>query len=130
MPVRELRRCNSRFICGLDTLGHNMKKLLLLFGLLFCVGTLHAQNITTQNLNGSGAVCAVGNPANNPWCLVVQLPAGTASVGITLSGTWSGTVQFVFTADGVNWTSLGTASSTTNIIYTFVPIGTIAVQAY
>jgi hypothetical protein len=101
-----------------------MRKLFLFIVILFCASLLRAQNITTLNLNGSGAACAVGNP----WCLVVQLPSNTSSVGIVLSGTWMGTVQFEGTSDGVNYVSLSTASSTVNTTFTFVPIGLITVR--
>jgi hypothetical protein len=92
----------------------------------FLCPALHAQNITTQNLNGSGAACA---PQASPWCLTVVLPANTASVGITLSGTWSATVQLEQTSDGVNWVAnTTTASATSNTTVAFVPIGLVAVR--
>jgi hypothetical protein len=97
---------------------------------MLCATSLHAQYTTTLNINGSGATCP---PQGNTWCLVVQLPANTTSVAITLSGTWAATVQFegtsVSTTNDASYVSLSTPSSTTNTTFTFVPIGLVAVRA-
>jgi hypothetical protein len=110
-----------------------MKRILLLCALMLCACSLHAQYTTTLNINGSGATCFATPPQASPWCLVVQLPANTISVGITLSGTWSATVQFegtsVSTTNDASYVSLSTPSSTTNTTFTFVPVGLVAVRA-
>jgi hypothetical protein len=82
-----------------------MKRLTLLLLLLLVPFTAAAQNLTTSgSISVQSAACSTGASSGYVW---YQLPKNTATVALALSGTWTGTVQFVGSADGVNWASIG-----------------------
>jgi hypothetical protein len=82
-----------------------MKRLTLLLLLLLVPFTAAAQNLTTSgSISVQAAACSTGASSGYVW---YQLPKNTAAVALALSGTWTGTVQFVGSADGVNWASIG-----------------------
>jgi hypothetical protein len=79
-----------------------MKKLLLF--LLLCLPAFgQTTNYMTGNLGSAGTNCSTTSPFN---CVVLQLPPGTQSVGINISGTWVATAQFEGTTNNGNtWIS-------------------------
>src|ERR1017187_3949031 len=81
-------------------LGGNMKRLsmTLLFIALWATQAWAASSVITTN----GTTCS---PATN--CLVVNLPQDKGGATLTLSGTWTGTIQFEATGDGgATWVSV------------------------
>lgn len=75
-----------------------MKRLIL--ALLLAALPLCGQNLTQTSglITSGGSTCS---PATN--CIVLQLPPDAATGVVTLSGTFSATVQFELSADGVNY---------------------------
>lgn len=72
--------------------------------LLFVLATAaFGQNLSTSgNITLQSSSCS-GNGAKY---VLYQLPPTSGNIGLTLSGTWSGTVQFVASVDGTNWSSI------------------------
>ena len=114
-----------------------MKRLTLLLLLLLIPFTAAAQNLTTSgSISVQAAACSTGASSGYVW---YQLPSKAATVGLTLAGTWTGTVGFVASVDGVNWASIlgtplagGTAvsSATGNGTWTIAAGGLTYVCAY
>src|SRR5208283_5270103 len=76
-----------------------MKRLLtmLLFTVLWTATAWAASNIITTH----GTDCSV---ATN--CLVVNLPQDKGGATLTITGTWTGTIQFEAQGDGNTWTAV------------------------
>ena len=77
------------------------RMLLLLLLLMFCDFSYAQQNYLTGTISTSGASCT---PSTN--CSLIVLNPNQGGISITLSGTFSATVQFEGSADGVNWAPL------------------------
>lgn len=74
----------------------------ILLLLLASVG-LAAQNTTTGRISSSAASCSTSNTA----CLILPLPNQAGAVGIAITGTFSGTLEFEASADnGSSWVSI------------------------
>lgn len=89
-----------------------MKRLILLLAL--CLPAL-AQNqsaVIPASLNAAGSTCGVSN------CASIVLPVGTATVGVTLTGTFSGTVQFEESADGATFVGANAAPQPSGAVVT------------
>ena len=76
-----------------------MKKLLLMVS-LFMTAFGWAQNNASSagNMTAQGSSCTLQSN-----CVLLTLPSGAATVGVTLSGTFSATVQFEVSADTSNF---------------------------
>lgn len=107
-----------------------MKKLRFLFLLLALAAGAYGQNAPVSGpITASASSC----PSNQPSTACVLLPIGqqTAQVGITVSGTFSATLQFEWTADGGNtWVALsatpnGSSSTVTSTTATGVWIANV-----
>src|SRR5215510_12581480 len=87
-----------------------------------------AQSLGTQYVQAVSASCS---PVDQ--CAVYNaLPSNTTTVTFTITGTWSGTLQFEVTADGSTWaaaagvpsTGVGSVTSTTgNGVWVIVNYG-------
>lgn len=118
----------------------SMKK--LLFALLVALTAATLPVAVCQNLSTSGSItvqaaaCLTGSGSGYVYYL---LPSNASSVAVALSGTWSGTVQFVGSVDGNAWGTLsatpiagGSAvtSATANGIWSLAMAGLKYVCAY
>lgn len=86
-----------------------MRKFALLFGLLLAVPLLGwTQGGLSPSLSASGTITLQTASCSGPGANHVKLrfPSNAASIGVTLAGTWSGTVQFVASVDDVNWAAI------------------------
>lgn len=81
-----------------------MKKLFWL--LLLCASAFGQSNYINANIGAAGSTCAATAPFN---CAVMQLPSGAQSVGITIGGTFSATLQFEVSGDAGNTYVAGNA---------------------
>src|SRR5664280_159207 len=101
-----------------------MKRLstVLLFIALWAMPSWAASSIITTN----GTTCAI---ATN--CLVVSLPEDKGGATLTLSGTWTGTIQFEATGDGgATWASVNvTPLASTTAVTSTTSNGTWQVNA-
>ena len=99
-----------------------MKKLILFLCLIFPLSAF--SQVVAGNITILGASCAVTNA-----CVILQLATNSSSASLTLTGTWSATVQFEASSDGgTTWVAInGTppssttavTSSTANGVWTF-----------
>lgn len=96
-----------------------MKKPFLAFLLLLpFVVQAQTTNSAAGNLTAASASCLSTN------CVSLRFYNNTAAATITLSGTWSATVQFELSGDfGNTWVSASTASSTSTGVTQFTPLG-------
>lgn len=93
-----------------------MKKLFALILLLFAVPTF-AQKTTSSsgNITASGATCGTTNA-----CISLFMVDNVSSVSVTVSGTYSGTLQFELSSDGgSNFVAASPASTTSTGVFTF-----------
>ena len=82
--------------------GRYMKIRLLVCSLIYLAGSFcYGQNYANGSITASGSTCATAGA-----CVVAQLQQNSGGATITLSGTWSATVQFEAAADGVNFSAL------------------------
>lgn len=88
-----------------------MKKLILL--LLFLLPTVALGQTVIGNITILGATCAVTNA-----CVVLPLGTAASSSSVTLTGTWTATVQFEASPDGgTTWVAInGTPPSSTTAV--------------
>lgn len=78
-----------------------MKHLVSAF-LFLCASLAWSQSATTGAINSSGSTCPINTQASN--CVVLQLPAFSSTVGVSILGTYSATLQFEVSADfGASW---------------------------
>lgn len=77
-----------------------MKRLLWLF--LLASHALSQNSTTFGNITSQVASCS----GNQSGYVYYKLPLNINTVGVTVSGTWSATVQFLGSVDGVNWSSV------------------------
>lgn len=78
-----------------------MKHLVSAF-LFLCASLAWSQSSITGGINSSGSTCPINVQASN--CVVLQLPAFSSTVGVSILGTYSATLQFEVSADfGASW---------------------------
>lgn len=70
---------------------------------LLFAGVAQAQNLSTS---GKITVQATGCSGAGAGYVYYQLPPNASSVALTLSGTWSGTMQFVASTNDVTWSAI------------------------
>jgi hypothetical protein len=94
-----------------------MKKRLAAWLLALAASCILATSLRAQNTTTFGNIVAVGTPCGQANCVYYQLPPGTPWVNVTLSGSWSGTIEIATTyapnanysnLDSVAWTVLTT----------------------
>lgn len=102
-----------------------MKRLLLLlfFAALPILTFGQSQNLVTGTITTSGSSCQPGATYTN--CVIAAIPSGATapaqSVGVTITGTFSGTLQFEISLDnGANWSAVNATppNSTTAVTST------------
>jgi len=93
-----------------------MKKLLLSLLLLFPIASFAQAPLTsTGNITASGTTCATTNA-----CVAIVLSPPQATVNVTISGTFSATLQFEQSADGgITYFAAATPSATATGLYSF-----------
>jgi hypothetical protein len=99
---------------------------------------IHAQN---PLLNTYGNITLQASSCSGPGAgyVYLALPSNASAVAVTVSGTWSGTLQFVGSVNGSAWTSVNASplpsgdsvtSTTANGTYTISPGGLTQVCVY
>ena len=89
-----------------------MKRFLVLLFALFAASALFGQNYSSQTgvLTSSGSGCTLANNFTPPTnCTMLLLPANASTAVVTLSGTFSATVQFEISADNTNFVAANAA---------------------
>jgi hypothetical protein len=81
----------------------------------------------TQNLTAQASTCSA--PTNTTACLFLPVGNTTGTIVATLSGTFSGTVQFEATGDNVTWTSISAAPGSGASVTSATGTGNWQIQA-
>src|SRR5580693_169497 len=89
-----------------------MKKLAFLFLLLAhtAVAQVSPAPSSSGSINASGTTCATTNA-----CITLPMYATVGSVSVTVSGTFSATLQPEQSGDFINWSSAGAAISSVGL---------------
>lgn len=113
-----------------------MKRLtlsLLLFAALPILSFGQSQNLITGAISSSGSTCQPGGTYTN--CVIAAIPSGATappqSVGVTITGTFSGTLQFEISLDnGANWSAVNaTPPNSTSAVTSTTSTGFWAISA-
>jgi len=83
----------------------SMKTISLICGLLLLCAPLWGQGPSTGILTASAASCSTSTQ-NTSACVFLQIPPNVNTVGATVSGTFSATLQFEGTVDNNTWSSI------------------------
>lgn len=97
-----------------------MKKTLALLGLLFVLAAAALGQSVTGSITASGTTTSC-TAVSTTACVILILPPNTGAVGITVSGTFSATLQFEVSSDnGNNWSTVNATppNSTTAVTST------------
>jgi hypothetical protein len=94
-----------------------------IYALLLACGIAAAQDITTVNQSAYGTITATNAACTATSCVWLTSPLNAVNATVTLSGTFSATLQFEASSDGVNYNAisavLGTSSGTVIGTYSF-----------
>lgn len=103
----------------------------LIFAASFAFG--QSQNLVTGTITTSGSSCQPGATYTN--CVIAAIPSGATapaqSVGVTITGTFSGTLQFEISLDnGSNWSAVNaTPPNSTSAVTSTTSTGFWAISA-
>jgi hypothetical protein len=82
-----------------------------IYALLLVCGIAAAQDINTITQSISGTITATNAACTATSCVWITPPPSLGNVAITLSGTWTATVQFEASPDGVTYNAITSVQS-------------------